>query len=56
MSDLPGVKETVISTGSPGFSLGHGLILYLRVLSGGPVKVQEDYPVNYTGSKLAGTC
>ena len=48
MSDLLGVKESVIFTGWPGFSTGHGVISYFKVLSGGPVKVREDYPVNKT--------
>ena len=48
MSDLLGVKESVIFIGSPGFSTGHGVILYFKVLSGGPVKVRGDYPVNNT--------
>lgn len=46
MLDLLGVKENVIFIGWLGFSLGYGVILYLKVLFGGFVKVWEDYFVN----------
>ena len=53
------MKEIVTLAGWPGFNSGHGVILYFKVLSGGPVDVYKDYPVNnspvnYTRSELAG--